>query len=192
MVNQVPVASGICGSDGNKHRCVDLAEWTEKNGRLTLVELKWHDNKRLSGETPADAVRQILRYGAVYLFCRMHKDKLPLNRRPVMAARNIKLQVVATNSFYDKCEPEGYQKFKETLNNAQMSLKSIHEEFEGLDSITLSVFAFPRDFNLPFKSDQEFRDFFKRPNFKEAGQKIIDAFINKRSLASSVGEVANK
>lgn len=72
----------------------DLVHWNEANGHARLVELKW------DSDGPRDAIRQILRYGAAYLFCRMHSDSLPVGRRAVMETREISLQVAAPARYY--------------------------------------------------------------------------------------------
>ena len=72
--NQCPTASGIGDSSRNKHSDIDLMHWSEANGHARLVELKWNS------DSPSKAMRQILRYGAAYLFCRMHRNRLPVRR----------------------------------------------------------------------------------------------------------------
>ena len=78
--NQCPVASGITVSSmsrqasqaKNKKSNVDLVHWDTANKHARLVELKW------GSDDPLSALRQILRYGATYIFCRVHRNALPL------------------------------------------------------------------------------------------------------------------
>ena len=73
--NQCPAASGIGDSARNRHSSVDLVHWRAADSRLSLVELKW------DSDNPSKAVRQILRYGAAYLYCRRHRDRLPVGKQ---------------------------------------------------------------------------------------------------------------
>ena len=43
----------------------------------------------------SEAARQILRYGAAYLFCRTHRDRLPVGNRPVTCTKHVALRVAA-------------------------------------------------------------------------------------------------
>ena len=79
--NQCPTASGIGDPSRNRHSNVDLVRWSESTRHARLVELKWQSNH------PAEAVQQVLRYGAAYVFCRMHRNQLPLQRASVMDVR---------------------------------------------------------------------------------------------------------
>ena len=87
--NQCPTASGIGDPSRNRHNNVDLVHWSELPRHARLVELKWRSNH------PAEAVQQVLRYGAAYVFCRMHRNQLPLQRASVTDARHVSLLVVA-------------------------------------------------------------------------------------------------
>ena len=60
--NQCPTASGISDSSRNRHSDVDLAYWREADGHTRLIELKW------GSDSPSEAVRQVLCYGAAYVF----------------------------------------------------------------------------------------------------------------------------
>ena len=60
--NQCPTASGIGDSSRNRHSNIDLVHWSRSGMRARLVELKW------DSDSPSEAVRQVLRYGAAYLF----------------------------------------------------------------------------------------------------------------------------
>ena len=92
--NQCPVASGIVSSHSNRRTAVDLVRWSGSEKRARLVELKWRS------DTPQSAIWQVLKYGVAYLFCRVHKDNLPLDGRPLMDARDVALEVVAPFQFF--------------------------------------------------------------------------------------------
>ena len=132
--NQCPAASGIGDAARYRRRSVDLVHWRAADGRLSLVELKW------DSDTPSEAVRQILRYGAVYLFCRMHRDRLPVAERRAMSAAHVALRVAAPCRYYDYAD-DG---LRDCLSRARESLRSIGGEpgTRGL-SMSLDVLVFP-------------------------------------------------
>ena len=68
-----------------------LCAGARRDRHARLVELKW-DNK-----SPVEAVQQILRYAAAYVFCRVHSTWLPLPvpSRPIMDARHVSILVAA-------------------------------------------------------------------------------------------------
>lgn len=170
--NQCPVASGITDSSisrassaaSNKRSCVDLVHWDEANKCARLVELKW------DSDDPLSALRQILVYGIVYLFCRVHKKELPLQGRPLMDARHVSLEVVAPRGFYN-----GYN---EKDRFAQMS-KSLNEfassKINGL-TMSLDAFAFPDGFQIPFKDGADVKNKCKTQTAES--QAVLEAFCN--------------
>ena len=164
--NQCPAASGIGDSFRNRRRNVDLVHWCAEDGRLTLVELKWGRG------APTHAVQQILRYGAAYLLCRMHRDRLPVGNRPVMSAMHVALRVAAPIRDY---RDDG---LRDCLFRAQESLGRVpgRTGLAGL-SMSLDVLAFPEWFDhLPFTDGAEVRDSCDRPELTEEGRIIVDAF----------------
>ena len=170
--NQCPAASGIGNSTRNRHSNVDLAHWRAVDGRLSLVELKW------DSDSPSDAVRQILRYGAAYLFCRMHQGRLPVGKRRAMSAKNVALGVVAPARYYTD---DG---LRDCLSRARESLKSIsgYPETRGL-SMSLDALAFPEWFDrLPFSDGEEVRIACNRQQLTDPGREIVDAFDGLRSV----------
>ena len=165
--NQCPAASGIGDSTRNRHSSVDLVHWRQADGRLSLVELKW------DSDNPSDAVRQILRYGAAYLFCRMHRDRLPVGKRRVMSARHVALRVAAPARYFS--EDDG---LRDCLSRARENLKPIggDRETQGL-SMSLDVQAFPAWFDrLPFSDGEEVRRACDRQRLTDTGREIVDAF----------------
>ena len=170
--NQCPAASGIGGSTRYRRSNVDLVHWSAADRWLSLVELKW-DNK-----TPSKAVRQILRYGAVYLFCRRHRDRLQVGTRPVMSATHVALRVVAPARYY---ADDG---LRDCLSRARESLRSVPGEPGTLGlSMSLDALAFPDRFDrLPFGNGTEVRASCDRPELTETGRKIFEAFDGLTSV----------
>ena len=113
--NQCPTASGIGGPNRNRHSNVDLVRWKEADASAWLVELKWGSN------TPCEAIQQVLRYGAAYLYCRKHRGELPVKDRPIMDVRHIALCVLAPARFYFN-DPELANCFKK----AQKGLRKLN------------------------------------------------------------------
>lgn len=170
--NQCPVASGIGGSTKYRRRCVDLVHWNAADSRLSLVELKW------GSDTPSKAVRQILRYGATYLFCRWHWDRLPVRKRPAMSATHVALRVVAPGRYY---ADDG---LRDCLFRARESLRSMSGEPEtrGL-SMSLDALAFPKWFDrLPFGASTEVQASCDRPELTETGREIVKAIDGLTSV----------
>jgi len=171
--NQCPTASGIGGSSDNKHSSIDLVHWVAEDRPLTLIELKWGSN------SPSEAVQQILRYGAAYLFCRKYRALLPVGERPAMAAKQVVLQVVAPARYYnnDRGLPG-------CLDRARKSLEDVPGR-TGLPelSMSLDVLAFPDWFNrLPFATGAEVHDVCCKPEFEQERRKVIHAFDGLTSV----------
>ena len=164
--NQCPAASGIGDSSLHKHRSVDLVHWIAPDARLTLVELKW------ASDRPADAVRQILRYGAAYLFCRMHSATLPVANRAAMTASHVALRIVAPARYYKDGD------LSECIGRAREGLGGLDGR-PGLSGLGMSLdaLAFPEWLDrLPFACGAETRDSCGGPQLTENGRTIVDAF----------------
>lgn len=168
--NQCPVASGIGDSSRHKHSNVDLVQWSAADSRLTLVELKWVQGKRARhSNSPCDAVRQILRYGAAYLFCRRHRERLPVGDRLAMSARHVALWVAAPARYY----ADG--SLRECVSRARESLGGVRRK-TGL-AMSLDALAFPEWFvGLPFSDGADVRKCCGRPELTTQGRAIVDAF----------------
>ena len=168
--NQCPAASGIIDPDSDRKSSVDLVHWDALNKHARLVELKWES------DDPLHALREILRYGTAYIFCRVHRNNLPLQNRPLMDARHVSLEVVAPRGFYN-----GYN---EKDRFAQMS-KSLNEfassKINGL-TMSLDALAFPESFPAEFEQIFENGADVKRncnvTPLTPEGQAVRDAFTN--------------
>ena len=170
--NQCPTASGIGDPSRNRHSNVDLVHWSEPTRHARLIELKWRSNH------PAEAVQQVLRYGAAYVFCRMHRNQLPLQRASVMDARHVALLVVAPARY---CRAPGLQ---DDLARARQALKrfDVGSRMDGL-SMSLDVLAFPDWFEaLPFVDGADVRTRCDHGELTDTGQKIRAAFEALHSL----------
>ena len=175
--NQCPAASGIGDSSRYRQSSVDLVHWGEADGRARLVELKW----RRDG--PSAAVRQVLRYGAAYVFCRVHRKHLNVDSRPIMNARQVLLQVVAPARY---CTEPG---LLDCLSRAREGLKrfEIGSEMEEL-SMSLDVLAFPDWFDrLPYSDGAEVRAGCDRKELTDTGREIREAFDNLTSVHPESG-----
>ena len=164
--NQCPAASGIGGALRTKRSNIDLVHWSEADGHARLVELKWNS------DGPSEAMRQILRYGAAYLFCRMYSETLPVRRRAVMQARKISLQVAAPASYYTESG------LRDDLVRARDRLTrfDVGSRIERL-SMSIDVLAFPEWFDsLPFATVEQVRVACDTAALTEAGRQVRDAF----------------
>jgi|SRR5258705_13590783 len=72
-VNQIPVASGLLKDYDEGHTCIDLGHCVSP-GHYELLELK----VGASAETPLRAAFQIMNYGLLYCFARIHLVQLEL------------------------------------------------------------------------------------------------------------------
>lgn len=163
--NQCPTASGIIASSNNKKSSVDLVHWDETNKHARLIELKTGNND------PLYALREILRYGAAYVFCRVHKDKLPLQGRPLMGARHVSLEVVAPNRYYERYDLAGpLARMRQCLDAFNVGSK-----IPGL-TMSLDALAFPKDFDVPFKKGKKVKEKCDTQHLTTEGRMVRDAF----------------
>lgn len=171
--NQCPTASGIGDSSRNRHSNVDLVRWNETDRSAWLVELKW------GSDTPSEAIQQALRYGAAYLYCRKHRDKLPVEDRPVLDASQITLCVLAPARFYCN-DPELANSFKK----AHEGLKNLNARppVTGV-SMSIEVLALPVSFSaLPFKNGEQVKNSCDQAELTSTGSQVRDAFNNLATL----------
>ncbi len=171
--NQCPTASGIGDSASYKHSNVDLVHWDNANEHARLIELKTVSND------PFYALREVLRYGAVYVFCRVNKNKLPLQGRPLMKARHVSLEVVATTSFFRGCHD---------LARAVVRMRDFLDEFDvgsRINGLTMSLgaLAFPKGFdNLSLTNGEEVKQKCDTERLTAEGRMVRDAFNGLASV----------
>ena len=170
--NQCPVASGICDSSRNRRSSVDLVHWDEANKCARLVELKWES------DDPPSALRQILRYGAAYIFCRVHKGSLtfPAESLIEMNARHVSLEVIAPRHFY-----HGYDERARIARMIQTLNEFASSKINGL-SMSLKVLAFreafPAEFEQMFENGDDVKKNCDTPHLTAEGKVVRDAFNN--------------
>ena len=170
--NQCPTASGIGDSSRTRHSNVDLVHWNEADRHLRLVELKWGSDR------PSEAMRQIVRYGAAYLFCRMYRNRLPVRRGGVMEAREISLQVAARAHYYAESG------LRDRLSRVREHLTrfNIGSRTRGL-VMSIDMLAFPEWFDsLPFATGGEVRAVCDSATLTEAARQVRDAFDGLTSV----------
>ena len=170
--NQCPAASGIGDSSRNRRSNVDLVRWQDAERQATLVELKWNSG------SPSQAVRQVLRHGAAYLFCRKHRCELPVDTSPVMSARHVSLRVAAPRRYYADEHLQG------CLSRARESLIGV-DLGAGMPgpSMSIDVLAFPGPFDqLPFANGADVRRSCGERRLTETGREILDAFHGLHSV----------
>ena len=127
---QMPVASGIFGSNSDKRRAIDLVH-SNKNGDFEFVELK------MTSDTPLYAAMEILGYGLVYLASRRDSAKnLKYNDKtlPVLKAEKISLCLLAPEEYYEKCNLKWLQiAINEGLKNITKDDFDISFRFEKFE-----------------------------------------------------------
>lgn len=96
-VNQVPVASGLVGSDADRRRSIDLVHKCGDKA-YEFIELK------VGSDTPLYAAMEILKYGVLYIFCRQDErvSKYVDRKRKLLQAEKIHLRVLAPVKYYEK------------------------------------------------------------------------------------------
>lgn len=164
--NQCPAASGVFGPYKDRRSAVDLVHWSDADASAQLIELKW-----MSGE-PGGALAQILRYGVLYVLCRVHREELPLDRRPLMDARRIALEVVAPQAYY---AGSNFGAFVAHANSGLRALAraKIGEAF----SMSLGAYAFPREFDrVPFATGGQAAAMCDTAELTDGARRIRDAF----------------
>lgn len=171
--NQCPAASGIGDSSRNRRRSIDLVHWSgEPDRHAHVAELKW------GSDSPCAAVRQILRYGAAYVFSRLHRSTLPVQDCPLMHAGHVTLLVVAPASYFAAPElPDCLSRAREALERFDVGSR-----IEGL-SMSLDVRGFPEWFDrLPFSSGAQVAASCDQEELTDAGRMIRDAFDGLTSV----------
>ena len=175
--NQCPTASGIAGTHSNKKNNVDLVHWSPKKKHARLIELK------IGSNDPPYALKQILRYGAAYLFCRVHRKNLPLNGRPLMDACSVSLEVIAPLRFYNGNNQQVLIKRMCQSIDALLALLAPLEPSIGGLSMSLHMRAFPNGFDgRLFQNGGEVVSKCSRTELTDEGRQVRDAFNNATTV----------
>ena len=140
--NQVPVASGLIDGKADMRAAVDLV--CHQGDRADLVELKW------GSDTPAFAAFEILRYGLVYLFSFVEREKFGYLDIPFMNVSKVNLKVLAPLEFYDDFDLPW---LGNGLNEGLRALAA--KKTDGALSMGFGFLAFPSGFDLPFKTGEQ-------------------------------------
>ena len=162
--NQCPTASGIGDSHRNRHKKVYLVHWSDSRCHARLVELK------VASDDPPSALRQILEYGAAYVFCRTYQNKL-LFDEPLKDASHVSLEVVAPRRFYEGwSEADRIDRMRGHL--AEFTRSQIPEL-----SMSLNAFTFPDWFEPRlFENGRDVKEQCGTPTLTGTGKAVRDAF----------------
>ena len=190
--NQCPTASGITdatedrrsSASKGKGRNVDLVYWSDSSARLRLVELKWNEQRN----DPYSAVWQIVGYGIAYIFCRIHKDKLPLRGNSLMNASHVALEVVAPRQYYI-----GHDDSSHIVRVGDSLEEFARTQIGGHFSMSLNAFSFPEEFMQAFEHDfrsgKDVKEKCHTKQLSDEGRRVRDAFAR---LALAWPEVAGQ
>lgn len=156
--NQVPLISGIAGSNAFKKRAVDLVQ-KHNDDCFEFVELK------IASNTPVYAAIEILTYGLLWLLSKRDRLKLPYAVSPILDARSLGLSVLAAQDYY-----VGY-----SLNDLARAINYGLVELGRRHSVDMSFrfTAFPATFDWPSVKDRS-----KRP----AGSDLISLLDGRKDL----------
>jgi hypothetical protein len=133
-VNQVPVASGINGIRGSND--IDLIFRT--GASFTFIELKVASNH------PLYAAFQIVKYGMVYIFSRIHTKQLgyQMKNKELLRANEVRLQVLAPPAFYAAESIKWLRSLELCLNNGL----EVFAQKELQIPMSFNFFVFPTTF----------------------------------------------
>lgn len=177
--NQCPTASGLTDASEDrrssaskgKGRNVDLVYWSNSSDRARLVELKWNEQT----DDPYSAMWQIVGYGVAYIFCLIHRDKLPLRGNPLMNASHVALQVVAPRQYYISHDNE-----KDFADVGYSLEEFARTQIGGHFTMSLDAFSFPAEFKHAFEQDfKNGRDVKEKcftKQLSDEGRRVKDAF----------------
>lgn len=133
-VNQVPTASGV-DSTGGKH-CIDLIH--RDRGVFTFIELK------VKSDHPLYAAFEIIKYGMVYIFSRIHTEQLgyQVKNKELLRANEVRLQVLAPPAFYAAESIKWLRSLELCLNNGL----EVFAQKELQIPMSFNFFVFPTSF----------------------------------------------
>ena len=162
--NQCPVASGIVDPSSDRRRAVDLVHASDETVRL--VELKW------ASDTPAYALFQVLEYGLAYVFARLHRTELGLERRRLLHASEVRLEVIGPAGYFaESALPAMF----EAASRALARLAA--EKTGGALTMSLHALRFPAHFDqIPFASGKDVKAKCRGRTLTDEGRRVCDAF----------------
>ena len=134
-VNQVPTASGLYNATHDKHRNIDLVHQITSK-QYEFIELKF------KSDTPLKAAIEVLLYGVLYVFARLHPNTYDKTHK-LLKAEKIHLCVLAPYFYY-----EPYQlKWLTPAFNAGLQAYLANQNFNL--KMDFQFKAFPSDFIWP-------------------------------------------
>ena len=166
--NRCPVAAGITDPRIDNNYRVDLVHCCKLCRCARLIELKW------KSDYPIPALRKILRYGAAYIFCRVHKGSLtfPAEFLIELDARHVSLEVIAPRHFY-----HGYDEGARIARMSQTLDEFVGSKTGGTLSMSLNALAFPKEFDrIPFNDGKDVKQKCDTDQLTPEGQAVRDAF----------------
>jgi hypothetical protein len=166
--NQIPVASGLVDHRADGRAAIDLMRLD--GDRVEFVELKW------GSDTPAFAAFEILLYGLAFLYCYINRVDLGYENTSLMKVKEVSLQVLAPLVYFGGYNftwlglglDAGIRNLTQTISNGELSMD-------------FGFTSFPSDFNLPFGTGQEVRQFCD-PKNGEGIQAIVSAIQNIKPI----------
>ena len=144
--NQIPVASGLCGSNVNRKNSIDLA-WLPKSdlkSAAALIELKWESN------TPAFAAFEILNYAIVYVFARKYLAE-HYEKQELMTKQTILLTVLAPAKYF-----EGYKGLEALELSLDRAINCLAQQHFPKDQIRMGFrfMELPKSFRTPWTVEE--------------------------------------
>lgn len=86
-----------------------------------------------------------------YLFCRVHRNELPVRTRRLMSARHVALEVVAPRSYY-----RGFDGWSFVAEISKKLTRFAKSKIDEALSMSPRVLAFPRTFDrIPFRDGKD-------------------------------------
>jgi hypothetical protein len=179
--NQMPVASGLVESSSNdkanrkgKRRAVDLIYQRDVEIKgYEFLELKVANNKI---DTPIDAAIEVLEYGLLYLFSRIHAETLGYSE-DILKASRIGLRVLAERDYYKQWKDDVYFSLDELNDALKVYLESNDKVFGELQ-MDFRFEAFPTNFKCPEINDTNLNE-----NLMES---LRNAFLMKETYSRNL------
>lgn len=150
---QVPTSSGLWDQKQAKRSAIDLIHKCADDS-YEFIELKIKSN------TPLSAAIEILVYGVLYIYSRIHAEPLgyKVEEKPLLKAERIHLKILAPEAYYDNCNLEWLERRIERGLSDFLRVKQCHLQMD------LKFEAFPEwffDVKKPYPTNDEIREALK-------------------------------
>jgi hypothetical protein len=157
--NQVPAASGFCGTGGRK-RSIDLVFKSDDSTFVIFYELKVLPE---SGNALSAAI-ELLGYGLLYIYTRTHLGEY--EDSPYMKARTVSLRVLGTRNYYQRQACKSTDATKELENEISLNLNKFAST-KLLDcTMDFGFYVFPDTFVWTEEDVKDLRDDAKRNDIR--------------------------